>query len=133
MLGIGWTEFILIAVVLLIIVGPKHLPAMFRKLGKITAEFRAASRELRNQIELEGEEIESPREIMRDLERDVLRTVKQPYAELEEQEREIRKDIEQSMPQGGPLGELPSDRDEAEQGAESADSQPADDGEEKPG
>ena len=67
MLGIGWTEFILIAVVLLIIVGPKHLPAMFRKLGKITAEFRAASRELRNQIALEDEELESPREIMRAL------------------------------------------------------------------
>lgn len=131
MLGIGWTEFILIAVVLLIIVGPKHLPAMFRKLGKITAEFRAASRELRNQIELEGEELESPREIMRDLERDVLRKVNEPYAELAEKEREIRREVEGAIPKGGPLGEVPGDAKGAEESEHSEESKPADDGEEK--
>jgi sec-independent protein translocase protein TatB len=122
-LGIGWTEFIVIAVVLLIVVGPKHLPAMFRKLGKITAEFRAASRELRNQIELEGEDLESPREVMRDLERDVLRTVKQPYAELEKQEREIRRDVEEAIPRGGPLGEVPGDGEPDEQEGQGTDAE----------
>ena len=133
MLGIGWTEFILIAVVLLIIVGPKHLPAMFRKLGKITAEFRAASRELRNQIGLEDEELESPREIMRDLERDVLNKINEPYAELQEQEREIRKDLEQSVPRRGPLGEIPSESAGSKPGDAGADSQPDGDDEEGSG
>lgn len=133
MLGIGWTEFILIAVVLLIIVGPKHLPKVFRKLGRITAEFRAASRELRNQIELEGEELDSPREVMRDLERDVLRTVNQPYAELQEQEREIRKDLEGSLPKGGPLGAVPGDDTKSESPAETEDLEPSGGDEEKPG
>ena len=133
MLGIGWTEFILIAVVLLIVVGPKHLPALFRKLGKITAEFRAASRELRNQIELEGEDLESPKEIMRDLERDVLRTVNQPYAELQEQEREIREDLEHTMPVGGPLGEVPGEADSSEPNKADAGSEPEGGDEEKPG
>lgn len=96
MFGIGWTEFILIAVVLLIIVGPKHLPALFRKLGRITAEFRSASRELRNQIELEAEDLQSPREIARELERDVLRKVNEPYAELAEQDRQLRRDLERA-------------------------------------
>lgn len=116
MFGIGWTEFILIAVVLLIVVGPKHLPAMFRKLGRITAEFRAASRELRNQIELEGEDIESPREVIRNLERDVLRKVSEPYAEIAEREREIRRDIENAIPKGGPLGDVPGDEAPGEPG-----------------
>jgi sec-independent protein translocase protein TatB len=132
-LGIGWTEFILIAVVLLIIVGPKHLPKMFRKLGKITAEFRAASRELRNQIELEGEDLESPKEIMRDLERDVLRKVNEPYAELAEKEREIRRDVESGIPKGGPLGEVSDDEKTNEPSGEGADSKPAGGGEEQSG
>jgi sec-independent protein translocase protein TatB len=94
--GIGWTEFILIAVVLLIIVGPKHLPAVFRKLGRITAEFRSASRELRNQIEIEADDLESPGKVVRDLERDMVDAVTSPYAELAEEQRKLRKDAEEA-------------------------------------
>ncbi len=35
MFGIGWSEFVLIALVLLIFVGPKHLPSVLKKAGMV--------------------------------------------------------------------------------------------------
>ena len=53
MFGIGWTEFIVVALVLLIFVGPKHLPGMLKKFVEIVGELKSASREFRSQIEEE--------------------------------------------------------------------------------
>ena len=41
----GMSEFLLLAVAALIIVGPKDLPVMMRKLGQFVAKGRAAARE----------------------------------------------------------------------------------------
>jgi sec-independent protein translocase protein TatB len=95
--GIGWTEFIVIALVLLVIVGPKHLPGLFRKLGRLTAEFRSASRELRNQIEIEAEDIESPVKAVRDLQSDMIKTVSEPYDQVVKEERELRRELQEAV------------------------------------
>lgn len=93
MFGIGWTEAIFIALIVLLFVGPKHMPGLLRKLGRVTAELRAASRELRNQIEIE-DEIESPSQVMRDLERDARDAVGSPYEEARRMDEELRRDLE---------------------------------------
>lgn len=90
MFGIGWTEFIIIALVLLIFVGPKNLPPLFRKIGTIVAEFKNASRELRNQIDMEVADLESPRQIVRDIGKDILDKAANPYEEIQEAERKIK-------------------------------------------
>ncbi|MEM7767043.1 MAG: Sec-independent protein translocase protein TatB [Pseudomonadota bacterium] len=41
----GFSEFLLLAVAALIIVGPKDLPVMMRKIGQMVAKGRAAARE----------------------------------------------------------------------------------------
>lgn len=51
MLGIGTSEFILIAVVALIVVGPKDLPVLFRTLGRFTAQARSMAREFSRAME----------------------------------------------------------------------------------
>lgn len=43
----GLTEFILIAAIALIVVGPKDLPVMMRKLGQFVAKGRAMANEFR--------------------------------------------------------------------------------------
>jgi len=53
MFGIGGWEMLLIAVVALLVFGPKRLPELARNLGKGLAEFRRASSELRRSIDLE--------------------------------------------------------------------------------
>jgi len=48
MFGIGFGEMLMIAVVLLIAVGPKKMPTLMKAMGKGLREFRRATRELKN-------------------------------------------------------------------------------------
>lgn len=50
MLGIGFGEFVILAIVLLIAVGPQGMPKLMKAVGRGMREFRKASRELRNQV-----------------------------------------------------------------------------------
>lgn len=43
MFGIGWQELIIIAVIALLIVGPKKLPDLAKSLGKGFSEFKKAT------------------------------------------------------------------------------------------
>lgn len=65
MLNIGTGELILIAVVALLVLGPKRLPELARGLGKMLREFRKQTDEVRNVVEREfykmDQEMESPR------------------------------------------------------------------------
>lgn len=94
MFGIGWTEFIVIALILLVFVGPKHLPGLLRKLGRITAELRSASRELRNQISIEVDDIESPSQIAREVGQAALDSVAAEYDSVREADAELRRELE---------------------------------------
>jgi sec-independent protein translocase protein TatB len=47
MLGLGWTEMLVVAAVALIVVGPRDLPAMLRQLGRTVGTLRRMSNEFR--------------------------------------------------------------------------------------
>jgi sec-independent protein translocase protein TatB len=51
-------DTIFIFLLALVVVGPRRLPELARRLGKLVAEFRRASNELRNQLGVEMENIE---------------------------------------------------------------------------
>jgi sec-independent protein translocase protein TatB len=51
MLDISWTEFLLIAVVALIVIGPKELPAVLRTLGQWTRKVRGMAADFQNQFQ----------------------------------------------------------------------------------
>ncbi|MGV8937111.1 MAG: Sec-independent protein translocase protein TatB [Allorhizobium sp.] len=51
MLDIGWTELLVIAVVLIVVVGPKDLPPMLRAFGKMTTRLRKTAGEFRSQFD----------------------------------------------------------------------------------
>ena len=53
MFGIGMTEMVLIAALALVILGPKKLPGLARSLGKGFAEFKRATNDLKETIDLE--------------------------------------------------------------------------------
>lgn len=45
MLDVGWSELLVIGVVALIVVGPKDLPVLFRRMGEFTGRMRSMARE----------------------------------------------------------------------------------------
>ena len=55
MFGIGMTEFIVIMVIALIVIGPSKLPELAKALGKGLAEFRKASEEIKESFNLDEE------------------------------------------------------------------------------
>jgi Tat protein translocase TatB subunit len=63
MFGIGMPELILIMVIALIVIGPKKLPDIARALGRGMAEFRKATQEIKDSLDLDNE----IREVERDL------------------------------------------------------------------
>ena len=94
--GIGFQELILIALVAIIVVGPKDLPLMMRRLGQFVAkgralagEFRAAFDDIARQTELE--------ELRKEIE-DLKNTnaVKEAADELSEFEREMNDSVMQA-------------------------------------
>lgn len=100
MFGIGWTEFVVIAFVLLIVVGPKHLPGVLKKTGMIINELKNASRELREQVSEEVRDLEkavgpvpSPKSYIEDLGKEFTEAVDSPYAELLDTESSVKEEI----------------------------------------
>jgi sec-independent protein translocase protein TatB len=50
MLGVGWTEMLVIGVVALIVIGPRELPALMNRMGKIIGTIRRMGTEFQREI-----------------------------------------------------------------------------------
>ncbi len=51
MFDIGWTEMLVIAIVMIVVVGPKDLPKMLRTFGRTTTKLRAMAGDFRKQFD----------------------------------------------------------------------------------
>ena len=95
MFDIGWTEILIIAVVAIIVVGPKDLPRMLRTLGRYAGQLRRTAGEFRSQFD----------DAIRDSELDELRSTLQDTSDLNPI-NQIRDSITDSM---APLKESADD------------------------
>ena len=50
MFGIGISELVLVAIVAIVVVGPKNLPMVLRTVGRMIGQFRNVMRELRKEV-----------------------------------------------------------------------------------
>jgi len=55
MFGIGMPEMILILAIALIVIGPRKLPDLAKSLGRAFAEFKRATSELKESLEIDDE------------------------------------------------------------------------------
>jgi sec-independent protein translocase protein TatB len=51
MFDISWTEFLLIGIVALVVIGPKELPGVMRTLGQYTRKIRSMAADFQNQFQ----------------------------------------------------------------------------------
>nr|WP_300378577.1 Sec-independent protein translocase protein TatB [Henriciella sp.] len=102
----GFTEFLLIAVIALIVVGPKDLPMMMRKLGQFVAKGRAMAREFQSAFDdiARQAELDELRKEIEDLRRDNALT--QAVDDLKKTESDINRRVmmENPMPETGKEG-----------------------------
>lgn len=90
-------EIIIIALLALVVLGPKRLPELARKIGHWTAELRAAAREIARGLEAEAADLKA-----------VGKELKAPLEELKQPLKDIKRDIK-SASQGDvdPTGSKP--------------------------
>jgi len=50
MLGVGWTEMLVIGVVALIVIGPRELPALMQRMGKVVGTIRRMGSDFQREI-----------------------------------------------------------------------------------
>jgi sec-independent protein translocase protein TatB len=99
MFDISWTEFLLIGIVALIVIGPKELPAVMRTVGQWTRKIRNMAADFQRQFEREMREAE-----LADLKKqvdDVEQSVKSydPLKGVRSDVDAIGKDLEASLEQ----------------------------------
>ncbi|TCD12349.1 Sec-independent protein translocase protein TatB [Oricola cellulosilytica] len=65
----GWSELLVIAIVLIVVVGPKDLPKMLRTFGKATSSMRRMAGDFRKQFDeaLKEAELDDVRSLARDM------------------------------------------------------------------
>jgi len=97
MFDISWTEFLLIGVVALIVIGPKELPGVMRTLGQYTRKIRGMAADFQNQFQEAMREAE-----MADLKKqvdDMASDIKNydPLKDVRTDVESIGKDFEKSL------------------------------------
>jgi sec-independent protein translocase protein TatB len=53
MIDFAWSEFLFIALLALILIGPKELPTVLRYIGRMVGKARAFTKEFSSQLDLE--------------------------------------------------------------------------------
>ena len=75
MFGIGMPEMILILAIALIVIGPKKLPDLAKSLGRAMNEFKKATREIKDSMDIDGD-LKEVKKSFDDINNDVKEAVK---------------------------------------------------------
>ncbi len=86
---LGFSEFLLIAIAALVVVGPRDLPGMLRKAGALVARARGMAREFQGAFEDMGREVE-----LEELRQEIAQIKKaNPVADLAEEIRQAETEL----------------------------------------
>jgi sec-independent protein translocase protein TatB len=97
MFDIGWTELLVIAVVLIVVVGPKDLPPMLRAFGKMTSRARKVAGEFRAQFDeaLREAELDDVRRTISDAQKlNPVNSLREAMNPLRQMGNEIKADLQ---------------------------------------
>jgi sec-independent protein translocase protein TatB len=118
MFDISWTEFLLIGVVALVVIGPKELPGVMRTLGQYTRKIRSMAADFQNQFQeaMREAEMADLKKQVDDLAQDIKQydPLKDVRADVEAIGKDLSKDLEnpaapqpaKELPLAGPAAQL---------------------------
>ncbi|MBY3173242.1 Sec-independent protein translocase protein TatB [Rhizobium leguminosarum] len=112
MFDIGWTELLVIAVVLIVVVGPKDLPPMLRAFGKMTQRARKVAGDFRAQFDeaLREAELDDVRQTIGDAQKlNPVNSLREAMNPLRQMGNEIKADLQKSTTVTENKTEVPAD------------------------
>ncbi|CAN7407926.1 Sec-independent protein translocase protein TatB [Pararhizobium sp. LjRoot235] len=99
MLDVGWTELVVIAVVLIIVVGPKDLPPMLRTFGKMMTKMRGMANDFRQQFDeaLKEADLDDVRKTLSDAQKlNPAHSLREAMNPLRQMGNEIKADLQKA-------------------------------------
>lgn len=99
MFDIGWSELVIIAVVALVVIGPKELPATLRTIGKMTARARKVAGDFRAQFDeaMREAELDDVRQTIADAQKlNPMNSLREAMNPLRQMGDEIKADLQRS-------------------------------------
>ena len=112
MFDIGWTEMLVIAIVLIVVVGPKDLPRMLRTFGRMTGKLSSMAGEFRKQFDeaLKEAELEDVKKTISDARKlNPASEIRKALSPMEKAAEDVRTGLEQVMkPKSEPKVPSPS-------------------------
>lgn len=100
MFDIGWGEMLVIAIVLLLVVGPKELPGMLRSFGKTTAKLRVMANDFRKQFDeaLKEADLDDLKTLNKDVRKlNPVNEIRKALSPMEEAARDVRSGLDKAM------------------------------------
>lgn len=97
MLDIGWPELLVIAIILIVVVGPKDLPPMLRAFGKMTQRLKGMAGDFRQQFDdaLREADMDDVRKTISDAQKlNPVNSLKEAMNPLRQMGNEIRNDLQ---------------------------------------
>ena len=108
MLDVGWTEILVIAIVLIIVVGPKDLPQMLRTFGRMVSKMRGMASDFRQQFDeaLREADLDDVRKTIGEAQKlNPLNTIREAVNPLRQVGDDIRSDLQKAT---GSVSSTPS-------------------------
>ena len=98
MFDIGWSEFLIVAIVTLIVVGPKQMPLLLRTIGRYVGMAKRQAAEFQNQVEqaIKEAELDDIKDEMTSLRGDVEATVEDTKRAVETDIGEAREGLDEA-------------------------------------
>lgn len=99
MLDVGWTEILVIAIVLIIVVGPKDLPQMLRTFGRMMTKMRGMASDFRQQFDeaLREADLEDVKKTIGDAQKlNPLNTIRDAVNPLRQMGNDLKTDLEKT-------------------------------------
>ena len=99
MFDLGWSEILVIAIVMVVVVGPKDLPRMLRTFGKTTRKMRSMATDFRRQFDdaLADADLDDVRSTISDVRKlNPANSIKDALNPLREAGESVKRDIDQA-------------------------------------